>query len=251
MSAQAVTWINPKQVLRGTALVDLDLRTEIANYQLPGRGRLTQSNPDGRLWYAGELGLNNNTTVLTGYPLPDPKAQSVMTAFAAGMAEFLTPPGTNFQVKIETNVDKLRTAIEQALPKHLEDRGFKIGPGGLTITISAQDAPTGKTIDFEITKLGGPGIPRFGRERVKITERQVTCQVTLSDAQGNQLQSRKSIFQTPTTHSFQGDDYQAQLDESMIRTAASTLSQPFILANLYRIQGQTQTLPLHVLIVNK
>ena len=78
---------------------------------------------------------------------------------------------------------------------------------------------------------------------VKIAEKKVTCQLAITDAAGALLEKRDAGFTTPGALTFEGDNFQMELDRVMWNNAASFARSVMVPTNLYRVQGQLLTLP--------
>lgn len=242
---EPLVWAGTTHILRGNYLVDLNLKGELVHYGGVSTNFTAHGSPDGRLWFVGQSGA---ASLLKNAVVPEATAQALAAAVAAGKVEDLMPPGTRIEVKVNTTIEKVREAATNQLPRSLEQRGYAVGPGGLTLTINATESATGKTLDYEITKFGpGAPIPRFGKGQiVKITEKQITCSVTLTDTKGTQLFATSTSSRTPGSIQFKGENYQAELDASMIQNITGFAGSVGLPKNFYRIDGRIQSLPMFV-----
>jgi WD40 repeat protein len=225
-----------KYLMQGSSLFDWNLKTApLWNYGAPGQGAHATGSPDGRHWFAATF---QNTAILNVQTLPDAAAGALSAAVAAGNTQPVVTPGMAVQFQINSGSEKFRTKVQTSLKSILEGQGYKIGPGGLTIAVSAQESATGVTLDYELRKFGGGG-----KQRIKVAEKQVVCQYTVTDAQGTLLVKNNAVYKTPSSMTFEGDDYDRQLTESIWRSAEGFGSFVPLPTNMFRIQGQLQTLP--------
>jgi hypothetical protein len=105
---------------------------------------------------------------------------------------------------------------------------------------------TGKVLDYEIRKVDKFGLPvGIGKQMVKIPDKKAMCQLAITDAAGALLEKRDAAFTTPGALTFEGDNFQMELDRVMWNNAASFARSAMVPANLYRLQGQLLTLPRH------
>src|SRR5260221_5284851 len=139
----------------------------------------------------------------------------------------------------------MRVRVQTSLVNGLKTAGFNAGPGGVTLRLSAQEMSTGKMMDYEIRKVGKFGLPMGGKQMVKISEKKVVCQLAITDAAGALLEKRDAGFITPGALTFEGDNFQMELDRVMWNNAASFARSAMVPTNLYRVQGQLLTLPRH------
>lgn len=240
---QPMLWVSPNFVLHGNTLYDWNLKNGLYTYTLPGPGQFAAGSPDGRAWFAYGFGPDNATTVLTAQTLPDGVAQQLSTTIAGGGAQQAVTPGSNVQLAIASNSDKFRGEVQQTLEKNAQNQGYKLGNGGIRVTIDAQEAPTGKMLPFEITRIGiGKGPPIVN---VNIPERLITCQATFTDAQGTVLLKVDSKYRTPSRFTFRANDdnYDRQLTDAMWERAINWGRFLPLPTNMYRIGGQLQALP--------
>lgn len=237
-------WAGPKHVLAGTTLYNWDLKAAIWQYGQFGKGTYAAGSPDGRHWYAVSTG-KEGPSVLTAQSVPDPEASQLAKLISAGQVKLAIPPGTNVQVAVN-GYGAAQNEIQTSLLNSLKTAGFNAGPGGVTLSLSAQEMSTGKLLDYEIRKVGKFGLPMgIGKQMVKIAEKKVVCQLAITDAAGALLEKRDANFTTPGSLTFEGDNYQMELDRVMWNNAASFARSAMVPTNLYRVQGQLLTLPRH------
>jgi len=237
-----MSWVGPKQLLCKNEIVDLSAKTAIVSYGPSASFVAAQGRNDSRLWVLAGDASGKNPAELRSAPVPDEKARQIGAAATAGSVRSLLPPGAKFQINVNTNVEKVRTTVQQQWPNTLQREGFTLEPGDMTLTINAQESPTGKMIDYEVTPIG-----KFKGKLVKVAERQITVQLTITDAKGAIVYApQPSVCKTPFTLRFEGDDFQQKLDDDMRRTAASIAGNNLPLASMFHIQGEIRQLPMTV-----
>ena len=236
--AQPMVWISPRHVLHGNTLYDWTLKGGLWLYTMPGQGQQGTSSPDGRAWFAYGLGPNQGT-ILAAQTLPDAGARALADHIAGGAAQPAVTPGTPVQININAGNGKFNTEVQASLEKTLQAQGYKIGPGGLTIAINAQENATGKTITYRVMRFG----LGKGPLNVDIQEKVVECDAEVTDAQGTSLLKTKNVARTPFSMSFKGEDYQNQVDEAMWNNAINWGRFVPLPTNMYRIGGVLQALP--------
>lgn len=231
-----------RQVLVGDTLHDWNLKGPLWSYPLGiGQGVHAQGSPDGRHWFAQTAGAGG--TILVSQALPDQQAQALANLVVAGQVQPVAAPGMSVQVVVSSGLDRFRNEVLSGAQAALQSQGYKIGPGGLTVQISAAEGLTGQQLDYEIRKVGIGGIPTGIKQMVKITERKITLQASIADAQGIAVHKTAATVSTPSSLRFDGDDYERQLNEAMWNNAAAWGRSSHLPTNLYRVQGQIQQLP--------
>lgn len=249
VAAAPLQWCGPKHVLANAHLFDLDFKNAIAFYGLPGKGKPVGASPDGRFWFTSESGKDK--TLLAAFTVPDPQAADISAQAAAGKVAPLIPPGSAVRVNVSSNNERFRASVEQSLNNRLVAMGYKIGAGGVTVSVNTNVGATGKVIEYEVRKASkfGPGPPigfGIGGDIVKVQEQQVTCQSLIVDQQGMALHKAEQIIPMPRSIRFQGNDIQTELVEAMWNQAIGWGNQAPMPTNVYRIKGDLVALPKHV-----
>lgn len=241
-AAGPVLWAGAHLLLRGNILYDWKIKSELVQYYLgPANGRLAPASPDGRLWFAAELGPDK-MSILTARGPDDAKTRDMLDQAAGGKLEPLIRPGAAIQITVNVN-PRVQAQVQTSLTRHLESAGYKIGPGELTLNVSVQERPTGKLLEYELTQLG----KGFSRKVVKIQEREAICQAVVTDNRGAQVYKIDGIaFRTPSSMRFVGDNYQTELDQAVSNSATSWASSVSLPTNLYRVNGQPTHLPVMI-----
>jgi WD40 repeat protein len=243
LATAPLQWCGPKHVLANLTLFDFDFKNAIATYQAPAKGKPAGASPDGRFWYIYDAGQDR--TVLTAVTLPDPQAADISAQAAAGKVAPLIPPGTVVKVHVNSNSPKFKAAVDQSLSNRLLTLGYKLGSGGITLSVNTNESATGRVIEYELRKGFGPiGMPFGPRgEVIQVQEHQVVCQSLIADQQGTLLHKAETIVQSPRTIRFRGNDYQQELIDAMWDQAINWGHNAPLPTNLYRINGQLQALP--------
>jgi hypothetical protein len=245
VAAAPMQWAGPKHVLANMTLYDFGFKQAIATYSLPAKSKAAGASPDGRLWYSYDAGQNR--TVLTAVVVPDPQAADISAQAAANKISPLIPPGTAVKVHVNSNSDRFKAAVDQALNNRLEAMGYKTGAGGITLSVNTNVSATGRTLEYELRQAPkfGPPLPfgPGGGQIVKVTEYQVTCQSLIVDQQGTLLHKAETIIPTPSSLRFRGDDFQKELVEAMWDQAIGWGNNAPLPTNLYRINGNLVALP--------
>lgn len=240
-------WCSPKQVLANNTLFDFDFKNApIAMYNLPAHGKAATGSPDGRFWFTTEGAQKK--AFLTSVALPEAQAADISAQAAAGKIENLIPPGSTVNVLITTNSERFRQAVDQSLKNRLQQMGFKLGGGGVTLSINTQVSETGKELEYVLRKGFGPPLPFMpggpgGGQVVKVRESQVACQAIIVDQKNTTLHKAEQIIAMPYSIRFQGDNIQQELIEAMWNNAINWGNNAPLPTNVYRINGQVQALP--------
>lgn len=232
--------LGPKFTLHDNTLFDWNLKGPLWNYLTAGQSQGGGIGPDGRYWFVAS---QQNNHFLTAQTLPEHQALQLAQRIAGGQLQLAIKPGMPVQVNISGS-ERFRTAVQQTLAANLQARGYRVGPGGLTLTITATEGPTGRQFDYDIFKFGGAGLPGRGRQTIRVVEQKIDCRFVVTDAAGVTLTSSQAAFATPRSLRFQGEDYQSQLNEAMWNSAISWGRSVGLPTNLYQIDGRVQSLPM-------
>ncbi len=224
-----------KYVLSGSQLFDWNLKAAFWNYSLNGQGARGSGSPDGRYWFATDA---QGVAVLRVQTLPDDAALAFATQIASGNVKPIVTPGMPVQLQINGGNAKFRANAENA-QKDWQARGYKIGPGGLTVNLSAVEQATGQVIAYNFRKVGAVG----KGELDKINARKVVCTCTVTDPQGAVVAKNNAVYTYPGNMIFDGTASERQLSEAMWRAAESFGSFVALPTNQYRVGGQIETLP--------
>ena len=149
--------------------------------------------PDGRHWFAFGTG-KEGPSVLAAQTIPDAAASQLAKLVQRRPGPATVPPGTKFQLAVN-GFNATQNDIIAAATNHLKNAGYSAGAGGVTINITAQENATGKFLDYEIRKVGKFGLPKGGKQMIKVAEKKVACQLTISDAAGAILEKPTSVSQ--------------------------------------------------------
>lgn len=235
---QPMQWAGERHVLQGTTLYDWSFKGPLWHYTFPGSpGLHATDSPDGRHWFAYTL---QNTPVLSVQRLPDTQAQALSAQIAGGQAQPVVRPGMAFQVNVSGD-GRFTAEVQNALTANLKASGYKIGGGGLTISVTGQGSNTGKQLQYDIRRIGFGKGPLF--QKVTINELAVKCSYVITDAQGAELAKQEQTFRTPFSITFKGQNYQQELDDATWNSAILFGRSIPIPTNLYRIQGVLTVLP--------
>ena len=239
-------FLSPKFFLINHQIYDWAAKQPIWQYDLFGHNTLKpQSHPDSRLWIA-RSGNFKTPGALMAITLPDVQAEGLSNLLAGGSAQPLFGPGT--PIRIQGAGDE---SIRKTWEQRLTARGFKIAPGGLTLSLSQSE---GKSTNAKyVISEGGRGMfgpppsmfktPGTNEKTVNVAQRSVNCTLTLTDSAGQQLYTQQQTISTGDRISFQGDNLQGALDQQLNGGIQSTLANMAFPKQIYRIQSQYHVLP--------
>jgi WD40 repeat protein len=229
-----------QHLMVGSKLYDWNAHHAIWDYSITGKGRHAPGTPDGRHWFATDSAAGSMLNVQT---LPDPAAAALAAQLASGAALPVVTPGMPVQLQLNGGSALFTKRVQDALPKDLETRGYRIGPGGLTVTFSPQERATGFKIQYLLQEVGNP----FGKTKdLRVDEKEVVCICTITDAGGAVLAKTDAKFGYPPQTSrviFSGADYVGQLDQGMWNGAAEFAVKTRLPTNVMRVGGKLETLP--------
>ena len=233
-------WAGNDHQLFGDDLYDWNFRGVLWHYALAQQGNsaITRRGSDGRRWFQGFSLGNRSVNLLIGAELPDLEARRHVALIAKGGLTPAYPPGTKVKLDVLAAVGSV--LIRQDLEKSLLAKGYELGEGGLVVTITANEEPTGKTIQVR-TLSNGPGKKQIV---VPIQDRFLVCESIVTDAQGKQIAKFQSKFSAPRiVPSFKTDDYESEISERMAATARVYFVSSLQLNKYYRVDGMVLTYP--------
>lgn len=234
-----LAWVGDDALLVGAALIDLKLRLPVVSYQLPGQGRAADVSADGRYWYAAARG--GEGAVLASRKLPD--AAATQTARTLATTPLAIAPGMKVTVQVNGGNPgdaNLVGRVRDSLSKRVQEQGFVLGSGGLTLTVQlGPERATGKTHEYR--SIGGRG-----RGNISIAVKRVDCTATLTDGRGS-LWNAGYTVQTPDTIGIvRTDNLEKSLSDSVWRQVESWGSNVMFPTVAVRGQRGLQLLPVPV-----
>jgi WD40 repeat protein len=198
----AMNWCGDSGLLLDWTLLDWKAGVPVCTYSARGAGMAVRGSPDGRFWFTHNLKATEPVR-LAAQLLPDETAKQAAAQIAAGQVQLVLKPGTKISVQLDAagpaGEAMWRQQYEQRLAQDLNNTtGLLVAEGQpITLKLSAKESDTGE-------KLRATLVTRQGRRNTTRTEvpdvprKRLTCQATLTDAQGKALMEPKDqVFEFP------------------------------------------------------
>jgi hypothetical protein len=240
-------WVSPNHVMFGLSLVDWSFRGgALYQYTMPNESAMVTNSPDQRFWLAQ---LSGNNAVLKPFTMPEPQAQEFAALLIGGPSQPLLTKGDTLSVTVNAANDKFRDEVQTALENSLRNKGFQIGPGGVTLTVGAEEVQNGRTVEFEVRQGFAPIGPRFGNigprgQIINVKDRDIKCTYLVTSAAGEKLVDQKHVVPLPrNVRTKEGEDFEAQVVQQMWDQATfwgRAVPPP---TNMYRVGGVVHSVP--------
>jgi WD40 repeat protein len=196
-----LTWCGDGGLLLDWTLLDWKSGVPVCAYSAPG-GMAAHGSPDGRFWFT-HAPKATEPVQLRAQLLPDETAKQAAAQLAAGQVQIVLKPGMKISLQLDTpgpaGEPMWRQQYEQRVAHDLNNmHGLLVAEGQpITLKLVAKESDTGE-------KLRATLVVRQGRRNTSKSEvpdvpmKRLTCQATLTDAQGKALmEPENQAFEYP------------------------------------------------------
>jgi WD40 repeat protein len=196
-----MNWCGDSGLLLDWTLLDWKSGVQVCTYSAPF-GRAAHGSPDGRFWFT-QAAKPAEPVRLRARALPEETAKQAAAQLAAGQVQLVLKPGTKISLQLDATgpagEPMWRQQYEQRLANDLNNTaGLLVAEGQpVTLKLSAKESDTGEKL--RATLLVRQGKRNNTRTEVPdVPRKRLTCQATLTDAQGKALMEPKDqVFEFP------------------------------------------------------